>query len=525
MRETFRATLVLVIVLFFGAAEFCSGRNTSFSCIERERKALLKFKLCFHDPSHMLSSWKGNDCCEWRGVSCDKNSRYVVSLQLKGSTADQPYWYSIGDQQPQLYLIDDIDEIVSSLLKLRYLEHLDMSNNNFSGNLIPPSFGLMKQLRYLNLSYAQFRGRIPSELGNLTRLCVLDLSQYYYGRLKVDGDIQWISRLSSLQRLDMSGVNLSHASSNLFQVLSMLSSLSWLSLSDCNLKISHLPSHNHLFNFTLLGNIQHFDISQNSFHGPIPIFLQNMTSLTFLDMSGVNLSLTSSNLFQVLGMLPSLSWLSLSTCSLNNCHLPSYNHPFNFTLLGNIQHLDLSDNLFQGPMPIFLQNMTSLIVLSLASNQLSGSISNSIWQLSKLESIDLSYNQLNESIPNSIGQLSKLKSINLYANQLSGSIPDSIGQLSKLKSIHLSYNQLNGSIPDSIGQLSKLESMDLSYNQLNGSIPDSIGQLSKLKSMDLYENQLSIPDSIGQLSKLESMDFSGNQLRRVFQIASGNFLS
>ncbi|GKV50498.1 hypothetical protein SLEP1_g57201 [Rubroshorea leprosula] len=75
----------------------------------------------------------------------------------------------------------------------------------------------MKQLRYLNLSYAQFRGRILGELGNLTKLHVLDLSQNYYERLKVDDDIQWISCLSSLQRLDLSGVNLSHASSNLFQ--------------------------------------------------------------------------------------------------------------------------------------------------------------------------------------------------------------------------------------------------------------------------------------------------------------------
>ncbi|GLU00031.1 hypothetical protein SLE2022_174260 [Rubroshorea leprosula] len=529
MRATFCAMLVLVVVLFFGAAEFCSGRNTSFSCIEREREALLKFKLCFHDPLHMLSSWKGNNYCEWKGVGCDKNSRYVVTLQLRGS---------ISYQQPQLYLIDNVDKVVSSLLKLRYLEHLDLSRNNFNGNLIPPSFGLMKQLRYLNLSDVQFTGRIPGELGNLTRVRVLDLSQYYYGRLKVDDDIQWISRLSSLQQLDMSGVNLSHASSNLFQVLGMLSSLSWLSLSDCSLKYSHLLSGNHPLNFTFFGNIQHFDISLNSFNGPLPIFLQNMTSLAFFDMSGVNLNLGSSNLFQVLGMLPSLSWLSLANCSLENSHLPSHSHPLNFTFLGNIQHFDLSLNFFQGPISIFLQNMTSLIFLSLFNNQLSGSIPNSIGQLSKLEnivlfgnqlsgsipdsikqlskleSIDLSENQLSGSIPSSIGQLSKLKIIALSSNQLSGSIPNSIGQLSKLESIDLHGNQLSGRIPDSIGQLSKSESIYLSSNQLSGSIPNSIGQLSKLESIDLSSNQLSgsIPDSIGQLSKLESIDLSGNQL-------------
>ncbi|GLU00028.1 hypothetical protein SLE2022_174230 [Rubroshorea leprosula] len=507
--------LVLVVLLFSGAAEFCSGWNTSFSRKEREREALLKFKLCFHDPSHMLSSWKGNNCCEWRGVDCDKNNGYVISLQLRGSISDQFLQYSIDDQQShQLYLMDDVEEVVSSLLKLRYLEHLDLSRNNFSGNLIPPSFGLMKQLRYLNLSYAQFTGRIPSELGNLTRVRVLDLSQYYYGRLKVDDYIQWISRLSSLQQLDMSRVNLSHASSNLFQVLGMLSSLSWLSLSSCSLKNSHLPSRNHPFNFIFLGNIRHFDISGNSFHGPLPIFLQNMTSLTFLDMSAVNLSLASSNLFQVLGMLPSLSWLSLSSCSLENSHLPSRSHPLNFSFLSNIQHFDLSWNSFQGPMPIFLQNMTSLTFLNLFYNQLNGSIPDSIGQLSKLETINLCVNQLSGSIPDSIGQLSKLETIDLYRNQLSGSIPDSIGQLSKLETIDLSVNQLSGSIPDSIGQLSKLENIDLRGNQLSGSIPDSIGQLSKLETIDLSVNQLSgsIPDSIGQLSKLETIDLFVNQL-------------
>ncbi|GKV31129.1 hypothetical protein SLEP1_g39864 [Rubroshorea leprosula] len=184
MREIFHAMLVLAAVLFFGGTEFCARRNTSFGCIEREREALLKLKLCFHDPSHMLSSWKGNDYCEWRG------------------------------------------EVVSTLLKLKYLEHLDLSGNYFNKSLILHSFGLMKQLRYLNLSNAHFRGRIPGELGNLTRLCVLDLADYYGGALKVDDDIQWISHLSFLQQLVMSGVYLRLASLNLFKVLGMPPSLS-----------------------------------------------------------------------------------------------------------------------------------------------------------------------------------------------------------------------------------------------------------------------------------------------------------
>ncbi|GKV43613.1 hypothetical protein SLEP1_g50881 [Rubroshorea leprosula] len=493
MRKTFCAMLVLVAVLFFGAAEFCSGRNTSFSCIEKEREALLKFKLCFHDPSHMLSSWKGNDCCEWRGVGCDKNNRYVVSLQLRGSV--------FSNQRPQLYLIDDVKEVGSSLLKLRYLEHLDLSNNNFSGNLISPSLGLMKQLRYLNLSYAQFRGRIPGELGNLTRLRVLDLSQYYYGGLKVDDDIQWISRLSSLQRLDMSGVNLSHASSNLFQALGMLSSLSWLSLSDCSLKNSHLPSHNHLLNFTLLGNIQHFDMSQNSFHGPIPIFLQNMTSLIVLYLFSNQLT---GSILDSIGQLSKLKSISLFNNQLSG------SIPNSIGQLSKLESMDLSGNQLSS-IPDSIGQLSKLKSMDLSGNQLS-SIPDSIGQLSKLESMYLSGNQL-RSIPDSIGQLSKLESMYLSGNQLR-SIPDSIGQLSKLEGMYLCGNQLR-SIPDSIGQLSKLEDMYLFGNQLR-SIPDSIWQLSKLERIYLSGNQLSsIPDSIGQLSKLKSMDLSGNQLRSI----------
>ncbi|GKV37445.1 hypothetical protein SLEP1_g45476 [Rubroshorea leprosula] len=471
MRETFRAMLVLVVVLFFAAAELCFGRNTSFSCIEGEREALLKFKLCFHDPSHMLSSWKGNDCCEWRGVGCDKNNEYVVSLQLRGSVSDRLYSYFIGDQQPQLYLIDHVEEVVSSLLKLRYLEHLDLSNNNFSGDLISPSFGLMEQLRYLNLSYAQFRGRIPSELGNLTGLHVLDLSQNYYGRLKVGDDIQWISRLSSLQRLDMSGVNLSQASSNLLQ----------LSLSSCCLRNCHLPSQNHPLNFTWLSNIQHLDLSANFFQGPIPMFFQNMTSLIFLYLSRNQLS---------------------------------ENIPDNISQLSKLKSIDLSNNQLSESIPNSIGQLSKLESIDLSNNQLSGSISISIGQLFKLESIDLFNNQLSGSIPDSIGQLSKLEGMYLYGNQLSGSIPASIGQLSKLVGIDLYGNKLSGSIPASIRQLSKLASIDFARNKLNGSIPDSIGQLSKLKNIYLFGNQLSgsIPTSIGQLFKLEGIYLSINQL-------------
>ncbi|GKV31137.1 hypothetical protein SLEP1_g39871 [Rubroshorea leprosula] len=435
MKENFCAMLVLVAILFVGAVQFCSGGNTSFSCIEREREALLKLKLCFNDSSHMLSSWKGNDCCEWRGVGCDKSSSHVVSLQLRGS---------ISDDQHKLYLIDNnVQEVVSSLLKLRYLEHLDLSGNDFNCSLIPPFFGLMKQLRHLNLSNMHFRGRIPSELGNLTRLRVLDLSN---GALEVDDHIQWISHLSSLQQLDMSRVSLSNASSNLFQVLGMLPSLSWISLSNCHLNNSHLLFGSHPLNFTFFRNVQHFDLSLNSFQGPIPIFLRNITSLTFINLSRNEFGLM-------------VDWLGD---------------------LKRLRYLDLSWNAFVGSIP------------------------SSLGTISTLRELYLSGNKLNETIPMWIGKLLAIRKLILYSNQLRGSVPNSIGQLSELEMIDFSKNLLSGSIPNTIGQLSKLEIMDLSENQLSGSIPNSMSGSHKLSHLNLSYNNLSGPIPIGnQLQTLK----------------------
>ncbi|GKV31117.1 hypothetical protein SLEP1_g39853 [Rubroshorea leprosula] len=489
MRETFHAMLVLVAILFFGVAKFCSGRNTSFNCIEGEREALLKFKLCFNDLSDMLSSWKGNDCCEWRGVGCDKNRGHVVSLQLRGSIFDQP----------QLNLIDDVQEAVSSLLKLRYLEHLDLSGNDVNSSLIPPSFGLMKQLRHLNLSFMNFKGRIPGELGNLTRLRVLDLADYYGGALKVDDDILWISHLSSVQQLDMSGINLSYASSNLFQLESI--DLSGNQLSDS------IPN-----SIGQLSKLRSIYLFGNQLSGNIPDSIGQLSKLESIYLSGNQLS---GSIPDSIGQLSKLESIYLSSNQLSG------SIPDSIGQLSKLESIDLSGNHLSGSIPDSIRQLSKLESIYLSRNQLNGSIPDSIEQLSKLEIIDLSHNQLSGSIPNSIGQLSKLRSIYLSSNQLSGSIPDSIRQLSKLRSIYLSGNQLSGSIPDSIGQLSKLEIIDLSDNQLSGSIPDGIRQLSNLEYLSFSSNKLNgvLPNSISKLSNLKVLYVAKNSLEGVISEA------
>lgn len=76
------ATILVFVVLSIMELETCCfARNTSsFLCFEGERKALLRFRASFFDPSNRLSSWKDRDCCAWQGVKCDRMTRHVTVL-------------------------------------------------------------------------------------------------------------------------------------------------------------------------------------------------------------------------------------------------------------------------------------------------------------------------------------------------------------------------------------------------------------------------------------------------------------
>jgi uncharacterized protein YggL (DUF469 family) len=41
------------------------------NCSETERQALLKFKDAIIHGNANFTSWKGEECCKWEGISCD----------------------------------------------------------------------------------------------------------------------------------------------------------------------------------------------------------------------------------------------------------------------------------------------------------------------------------------------------------------------------------------------------------------------------------------------------------------------
>ncbi|KAF4357532.1 hypothetical protein G4B88_026911 [Cannabis sativa] len=494
--------MIFLLALLCVCISNISGINT-FGCMERERQALLQLKQSFQDPTHKLSSWKGQECCQWKGVGCDESSGHVVKLDLRTSSS---YFTNYSDNL-------QANEVSPSLLELQHLNYLDLSGNNFNSSKIPTFFGSMNNLKYLNLSHSSFGGRIPLHFGNLTSLQVLDLQGLFGVSTHT---FKWASNLLSLQYLDMNDVNCGNAS-DFVKVLTKLPSLSHISLSSCDLDINYFGYDP--INFTFSSNLKYLDLSKNTHKRSILNYLQNMTSLEVLDLSSTFYDI-SSKIPTWLGDFESLVYLNLASnnydtfereggllylinnaCSLKLLDL-SYNsigqvldpHNLNWTKCAkyNLEILNLSGNIIRGPLSSWLEQLESLKNLHLYGNLFHGPIPSSFGKFSFLELLDLSLNELNGSIPESLGRLSSLREIDLSNNELTGIIPKTMGRLSLLRKLSLSKNQLNGSLPKSLGNLVSLESLDISTNFLEGVVSeDHFANLTRLKELVINSNNFS----------------------------------
>ncbi|XP_062079901.1 receptor-like protein EIX2 [Humulus lupulus] len=461
---------------------------------------------------------------------------YTYPYSYSYSDSDPLYPYSYSYPEPHLPDLQ-ANELSSNLLELQHLNYLDLSGNNFSYSKIPNFFGSMKNLKYLNLSQANFGGLISLQFANLTSLQVLDLNGLFHVSIPT---FQWATNLLSLQYLDMNDVNCRNAS-DLMQVLTKLPSLSHISLSYCRLNMVNFPWRT--INSTFSASVRYLDPSDNHLERSILNDLKNMTSLEVLDLSST--FYTSSSIPTWLGDFQSLVYLNLrlnnydsfegeggllyiinNACSLKLLDL-SYNkirevlEPHQHSrkcVKYNLEILSLEHNEMGSPFPDWSEQLKFSRYLGLSQNLFHGPIPSSLGKISFLKVLDLSVNQLIGSIPESLGRLSSLRRIDLSHNGLTGIIPKTIGRMSVLECLALSYNNLNGVIPETLGKLSVLKRLDLSYNNLNEVIPKTLGKLSVLKWLYLSHNNLNgvIPEILGKLSVLKWLDFSSNNLTGSF---------
>ncbi|XP_057972709.1 receptor-like protein EIX1 [Malania oleifera] len=519
--------VVLVLLSWVGTVSFSYGNPNAIHCRAEEREALLEFKKGLRDPSNRLSSWVGDDCCRWRGVRYDNTTSHVLHLNLSNpidfSINDLPIYdfYGYGSHLDAFMRSRLGGNISGSLLQLKHLQHLDLSRNDFGGLKIPNFFGSLGSLTYLNLSSAGFVGSIPPQIGNLSSLCYLDLgsnfNDFVFGNNNdlyvTNDDVRWISHLTSIEFLDMSNVDLSKASSNWLQVMSMLPSLSTLHLSNCSLDNTLPLSH---ANFSSLSTL---DLSNNLFDSSTFGWFSGLPSLLSLRLRSNHL--LGGSILVSLQNMTTLQMLDLSDCELNST-VPEW--LYGMTTLRN---LDLFGNGLQGTISGAIDNLTSLTELWLSKNDHEGRIPRSLGNLCCLRALDLSWNQLNGDISEFLGHNSciqeTLEFLDFRRNHLSGQLPDQLAKFKTLSNLDISVNSISGPIPASIRKLSSLRDLDISFNFFNGSIPESLGSFSKLEGLDIGTNSFQGTISEVHLENLTRLKyFYANQLNQLALQMAGN---
>ncbi|KAH7866911.1 hypothetical protein Vadar_026580 [Vaccinium darrowii] len=272
--------LLIVVLQYFNPALALSSSGIrdakTIRCIERERQALLKFKealiIDYDDGFGRLSSWgstKEEDCYKWEGVHCSNHNSttsHVTMLDLR-----TPYAY-----------LPLRGKISPSLLELQHLRYLDLSANDFDEISIPKFIGSLNRLRYLNLARSAFSGSIPHQFSNLSNLRYLDLHNNHMLNTE---NLEWLSPLSLLTHLDLSGVLIFNAT-GWVQSISNLPLLKELHLSECSLANIALFSS---FRFNSSVSLSIVDLSYNSLSSSIYNWLFNFSSsLAYIDLRGTS---------------------------------------------------------------------------------------------------------------------------------------------------------------------------------------------------------------------------------------------
>lgn len=538
--------------------------------LNEEGLYLLNAKLTFDDPNAVLSDWNPADDtpCKWNGVVCDPTASSVVSLDLSSSNLSGPF-PSVLCRLNSLSFISFYDNFINSTVsdddlasclalehldlaqnyltgalprkvaELPSLKYLDLTGNNFSGEIpasygafqklevlalvenllegvIPSFLGNVSTLKMLNLSYNPFSpGRIPPEIGNLTNLEVLWLTQ-----TGLVGEIpDSLGRLSRLTDLDLAFNSLV---GSIPSSLTQLAALVQLELYNNSLT-GELPSSG----WSNMTSLRRLDASTNGLTGTIPAELCELP-LESLNLYENNLSgglpeaiADSPNLYELKifrnrlsGRLPSdlgrnsaLWWIDVST---NNF---SGQIPENLCLHGALEELLLIENAFSGEIPASLGSCRSLLRVRLGHNNFSGEVPVGFWGLPHVSLLELIGNSFSGRIAKTIAGASNLSQLILSENKFSGILPEEIGFLENLLEFSGNDNEFSGPLPVSTVNLKQLVKLDLHNNAFSGGLPTGIHSWKKLNELNLANNEFSgeIPIEIGELSVLNYLDLSQNK--------------
>ena len=253
----------------------------------------------------------------------------------------------------------------------------------------------------------------------------------------------------------------------------------------------------------LMDRLETLRLIGNGLTGRIPPELARLDRLTTLDLS---VNLLTGPVPPELGGLAALTVFDLSANGLTGSVPPELGR------LDRLSVLDLGLNRLHGPLPPELGNLRSLERLALSSNELTGPVPRELGRLENLSVLNLANNGLTGQVPPELGRLRNLVVLDFDQNGLTGPVPPELGRLANLEELDLSTNALTGLVPPELGRLANLSVLNLANNGLTGPVPPELGRLANLVTLSLASNRLSgsVPSEMGALGKLRTLSLSHN---------------
>ena len=465
-----------------------------------DRAVLVVFYRAMDGPN-----WTNNDnwltdapLREWHGVDTDDSGR-VTSLVLEIKWDEEARSWVTGTLSGQL---------PPELGNLSRLEVLDLKGNNLSGR-IPPELGKLDRLRELDLSWnTRLVGPIPPELGKLTELERLELgdNQRMSGRIPPE-----LGRLVNLEDLILHDVPVTGAIP---------------------------PELGNLVRLTRL------DLAETRLSGPIPASFVRLRRLWYLGIEATALCIpgTAELVDWSRGQYPTLWCNDADFAALNALYEKAGGngwadadgwladralerwHGVAADSLGRVLELDLSDNGLTGQLPANLGQLERMTDLRIGNNAaLVGRLPAS---LSTLALSAFQYGGTGLCVP----------ADDTFRQWLGGiSSHDGTGKtcapLSDREVLETLYDATSGAnwtdnenwLTDAplgtwhgvtVDESGRVVRLDLSGNNLEGPIPPELGHLSSLERLFLRGNSLigEIPPALGNLTRLRQLRLSFNDL-------------
>ncbi|GKV45697.1 hypothetical protein SLEP1_g52755 [Rubroshorea leprosula] len=439
----------------------------------------------FHgEIKYLLGDFQGcsNTSLMWLQLSYNK---FVGSLPNSLSELKNLQYFDVSNNSLA-------GSLPNSLATLRYLQHLDLSSNSFSGS-IPESIGNLSSLRMLDLSDNIMNGTIPESFGQLLELVQVRLNFPLdpLSTFHLDPTFKpWFG--AHFTYSPYNGFEPNHYKYNLWNgVFTEAHLINLTSLENIILTVAFPSSlvFNVSYDWVPPFMLKEIHI-ENCLMSKFPAWLKSQSKLTYVLLRNAGISDT----------IPE-TWFSRISTRIERLNLSKNKIKGRLprTLASqNLHFIDLSSNLFEGPIPFW---STEVDTLYLHDNLLSGPIPGNIDELMpELMELDISWNRLQGTIPSSLCKIKGLEILSLGSNRLSGELPNCWNQSQRINVLDVANNSISGKIPRSICFLTSLQFLLLSKNNFHGKIPACLQNCSSLWSLDVGGNRLSgeLPSLIGE---------------------------